>query len=286
MEYEKRSLLKETVRRLKKNKVATFSLLYILLFIVTSAIIPLFYTLDEVNSIGTEFFLPPFKSFSHILGTDYLGRDILIRLLYGARISLVIAITSTVISIIVGSTIGAVAGYIGGRFETVVMRLLDILYSIPSILLALAIMTLLGANFLTLILAFTLWNIPGYARVMRGSVLEVQNYEYIEAIRVSGGSHFRIIFAHVVPNCFAPIIVRSTLNIGSAIISIATLSFLGIGVGSDVPEWGKMLSEANKYVNTHQYLTVVPGFAIVSVVLALNFFGDGLRDALDPKLRS
>ncbi len=286
MQYEKRSLYKETLRRLKKNKVAVFSLLYILLFIVTSSIIPYFVTLEEVNKIGTEFFLPPFKDFNHILGTDYFGRDILLRLIFGARVTLVIAIVSTIISIIVGSAIGAVAAYIGGNFEGIVMRTLDILYSIPSILLALAIMSFFGASFVTLIIAFTLWNIPGYARVMRGGVLEVQNFEYIEAIKVSGGSHFRILFGHIVPNCIAPIIVRSTLNIGGAIISIATLSYLGIGIDSDIPEWGKMLSEANKYVNTYQYLTIVPGFAIVSIVLALNFFGDGLRDALDPKLRS
>ncbi len=286
MEYEKRSLYKETLRRLKKNKVAIFSLVYILIIILASIIIPAFISLEEVNAIGTQFFLPPFKDMNHILGTDYLGRDILIRLLFGARISLVIAIVSTIISIIIGCSIGAISAYVGGTFEAVVMRLLDILYSIPSILLALAIMTLLGANFVTMILSFTLWNIPGYARVMRGGVLEVQGFEYIEAIKVSGGSHFRILFGHIIPNCIAPIIVRSSLNIGSAIIGIATLSYLGIGVGSDVPEWGKMLSEASKYVNTYQYLTIVPGFAIVSVVLALNFFGDGLRDALDPKLRS
>ncbi len=286
MEYEKRSLYSETFRRLKKNKLAVISMFYIFIIILASIVVPFFVTLEEVNRIGSNLFVPPFQDMTHILGTDYLGRDLLIRLIYGARISLIIAIVSTLISILIGCSIGAVSAYVGGIFESVVMRLLDILYSIPSILLALAIMTLLGANFVTMILAFTLWNIPGYARVMRGGVLEVKGYEYIEAIRVSGGSHFRTLFGHIIPNCIAPIIVRSTLNIGGSIIGIATLSFLGIGVGSNIPEWGKMLSEANKYVNTYQYLTIVPGLAIVSVVLAFNFFGDGLRDALDPKLRS
>ncbi len=287
IEFKRRSLLKETIRRLAKNKMAMFSMFYIVIIILASALIPFFVSLDEVNQVGRfQQFLPPGISFVNPLGTDDLGRDILIRLIYGARISLIIAMVSAAISITIGVTIGAIAAYIGGRFENFVMRSMDVLYSIPSILLAIAIMTALGTSYVTMIIAFTLWSIPVYARIMRGAVLEVKGFEYIEAVKACGASHSRILFGHIFPNCMAPIIVRATLSIGGSIIGIATLSYLGVGLGPEIPEWGKMLSEAQAHINLRPYLSIIPGLAIVSVVLAFNFFGDGLRDALDPKLRS
>lgn len=283
--YKKRSELGEIWRRLRKNKAAVLGL--VLLFIIfMSALFA-----DVLYDYETEVVLPNYSStliapcLEHPLGTDELGRDVLARIVHGSRLSLEIALLSTAISLSVGGIIGAYAGYIGGRFDSVMMRIMDIFLAIPNMLLALAIVAALGPNLMNLIIAIAISDIPRFARILRSTVLSIKDNDFVEAARAAGAKRSTIVFREVIPNCLAPLIVQASIVMAAAIILAAGLSFIGLGVQPPAPEWGAMLSSGRAYIWDYQYLVLFPGLAIVITVLAFNLLGDGLRDALDPRLK-
>lgn len=218
-------------------------------------------------------------------GTDNFGRDILTRIIYGARISLRIGFLGTIFGAVIGSLIGIAAGYYGGAVDTVLMRLLDIQLAFPGLLLAIVIITVLGVGEINLIIAIGVFSIPTFARVVRGSLLSLREQDFILAARSVGSPDLRLMFVHLLPNALAPILVLSTIRLGTAILTAASLGFLGLGVRPPAPEWGTMLSEGRNYMQLAPHIAIFPGLAILVTVLALNLFGDGLRDALDPKTK-
>ena len=220
---------------------------------------------------------------THLLGTDHFGRDVFTRLIYGARISLRIGFLSVGIGMLFGCSLGVIAGYYGGKLDSVIMRLMDVMLSLPSFLLALAIIAALGTNIWNLMIALGIAFIPLFARLIRSSVLGVIEQEYIESARALGSSDLRIIFLHIIPNSINPVIVQATLYMASSIIAAAGLSFLGLGVQPPTPEWGRMIAQARQFIRINHYPVTFSGLSIVLTVLSLNMVGDGLRDALDPK---
>ena len=224
-------------------------------------------------------------SLKHWMGTDQYGRDIFFRLLYGSRFSLSVGFVAVVVALFVGVPLGAVAGYFGGATEDIIMRMTDIFAAVPNILMGIVLVSALGPNTINLMLAVGITSVPQFVRVTRASVLTVRNQEYVEAARAVGISEAKIIFTHILPNCLSPIIVQTTLRIASAIIAASSLSFLGLGVPVPAPEWGAMLSDGRGFIRGYAYMTFFPGLAIMITVLAFNMVGDGLRDALDPKLK-
>ncbi len=220
----------------------------------------------------------------HLMGTDGNIRDEFSRMLYGARLSLMIGITTVSFAIFIGTVLGALAGYFGGWIDNVIMRLMDVLLAFPSLLLAIAIVTVLGPGLINALLAIGIVSIPAYARVVRGSVLSVREMDYVSAARALGGNTYDILFRRILPNALTPLIVQGTLGIASAILDAAALSFLGLGAQPPTPEWGSMLGAERNQVFTAPHLVFYPGLAIMLTVLAFNLLGDGLRDALDPRL--
>jgi len=220
----------------------------------------------------------------HIAGIDGNVRDQFSRLLYGARLSLMVGFSTVTFAIFIGTVLGAIAGYVGGWWDNIIMRFMDVLLAFPSLLLAIAIVTVLGPGLINALLAIGIVSIPAYARVMRASVLTVREMEYISATRALGGSHFEILFKRILPNALTPLIVQGTLGIATAILDAAALSFLGLGAQPPTPEWGSMLGAERNQVFTAPHLVFYPGFMIMLTVLAFNLIGDGLRDALDPRL--
>lgn len=283
--YARQSQANAVWRRLRQNKGAMIGLgvIAVLALMAIFADLLMDYNTDVVGiDISKKLLLP---SVQHLFGTDDLGRDILCRLMYGARYSLSVGFAAVLIGLIIGTFFGAIAGYYVGRAEDIIMRLNDILSSVPSILMGIVIVSALGASTLNLMLAIGVTSIPQFVRITRASVLTVSSQEYVESCRAVGLSQARIIAFHVIPNCLSPIIVQTTLRIASAIIAASSLSFLGLGVPAPAPEWGAMLSIGRQYVRTYPHLTLFPGLAIMITVLAFNMLGDGLRDSLDPKLR-
>ena len=283
--YKKRSSLGMIWHQLKKNKGAIIGLILISLVIILALCAPLIYDYkqDIVKNHVRERMLYP--SSEHPFGTDDLGRDILARVIWGARYSLAVGVVAVMFALVVGVTLGAIAGYVGGVFEDIVMRICDIFSSIPSVLLAIAVVSAMGKSTLNLMIAVGLASSAPFTRVARAAVLVVRDEEYVEAAKAIGMRDWQIILEHILPNCVSQIIVQATLRVGSAIISAAQLSFLGLGVPSPAPEWGAMLSSGRQFIRDYSYMTLFPGLAIMLCVLSLNLLGDGLRDALDPKLK-
>ena len=280
---KKRGALAEVLFRLKKSPLALFGLAVILLLIFVAIFADYLapYPYQKQN-LRLQFQTP---SAQHWLGTDEFGRDILSRLIYGARISLQVGMIAVGIALVVGGMLGAIAGYYGRWIDNAIMRVMDVLLSIPQTLLAIAIAAALGPGLFNLMIAVGISAVPNYARIVRSSVLSIREMEYIEAARAVGSSDLRIILKHIIPNSMAPIIVQSTLGVASAILNAAGLSFIGLGIQPPYPEWGAMLSGGRQYIRDYAHLTLYPGLAIMITILALNFLGDGLRDALDPKLK-
>lgn len=224
-------------------------------------------------------------SMEHWFGTDSFGRDIFNRIVYGARYSLFIGFSSTIISLTIGSILGCIAGYFGGKIDNIIMRITDVFIAIPSTLMAIAVVSALEPNFANLIIAIALGDIPGYARIIRSSVLSIKDNEFVEASVAVGGSSAHIMAQHIFPNTLAALIVQATLGVGYVIIAASGLSYLGLGVMPPAPEWGAMLSEAQAQIRYYPHQMIFPGLAIVITVLALNLLGDALRDAIDPTLK-
>ena len=272
-----------TWRRLKKIKLATLGLIVILIMIFLAIIAPeiMPYKIDALD-LKNKLQGP---SSTHWLGTDELGRDILSRLLYGSRFSLEIGIIGVLVSAGGGIVIGAIAGYFGGTTDNIVMRIMDVLQAMPGIVLAIAISATLGPGLVNCIIALSISAIPNYARMTRASILNVRKMEYLEAAASINCSNLRIIVKHVLPNALSPLIVQSTMGIAGTIMNAAMLSFIGLGVQPPTPEWGAMLSAGRGYLRDYPHLCLFPGITIMITVLSLNMLGDGLRDALDPKLK-
>jgi peptide/nickel transport system permease protein len=225
-------------------------------------------------------------SSQHLFGTDSLGRDMLSRVIYGARISLMIGIISVTISLVPGTILGLISGYFGKRIDSIIMRCMDMLLAFPAILLAIFITAILEPSLTNTMIAVGIVYIPHYARIVRSSVLSLKGMLFVQAVSHLGGSHVRILFKHILPNCLPPIIVYATLGMGTAVLQAAALGFLGLGAQPPSPEWGAMLSEGRQYIQLAPHVAAFPGAAILVLVLGFNLFGDGLRDVLDPSLRS
>lgn len=273
----------EVLVRLSKSPLAMFGLAIICVLIFCAVFAEVISPYSPIKQDLMHMFETP--SSSHWLGTDEFGRDILSRLIYGARVSLQVGFIAVGIALIVGGFLGAVSGYYSGWLDNIIMRIMDVLLSIPQTLLAIAIVAALGPSLMNLMIAVGISAVPTYARIVRGSVLSIRNMEFIEAARSAGSSDLRIILKHIIPNSMAPIIVQSTLGVASAILNAAGLSFIGLGIQPPNPEWGAMLSGGRQYIRDFPHMTLYPGLAIMLTILALNFLGDGLRDALDPKLK-
>lgn len=270
-------------KRLKKSKTSMFGLLIVIILLFTAVFAPLMAPHDPI--VGQLALRHNEPSMEYIMGTDSQGRDVFSRILYGARISVEIGIISVGIALILGTAMGVVSGYYGGKVDTIVMRFVDIMLAFPTILLALAIVTILGPSLTNAMIAVGIVNIPRFARIVRSSVLSVKENEYIEAAISIGCTDFEIITRHILPNCLAPILVQSTLTIGTAILEAAGLSFLGLGAQPPISEWGSMLADARGYMRQAPWSVMYPGVAIMITVLGFNLLGDGLRDALDPRLK-
>ncbi len=278
-----RGPLAEVLFRLSKSPLTMFGLAIILLLVFCAIFAEVISPYNPTAQDLAHMFETP--SSAHWLGTDEFGRDILSRLIYGARVSLQVGFVAVGIALVLGGFLGAVSGYYGGRLDNAIMRVMDVLLSIPQTLLAIAIVAALGPSLMNLMIAVGISAVPTYARIVRGSVLSIRNMEFIEAARAVGSPDLRIILKHIIPNSMAPIIVQSTLGVASAILNAAGLSFIGLGIQPPNPEWGAMLSGGRQYIRDFPHMTLYPGLAIMFTILALNFLGDGLRDALDPKLK-
>lgn len=282
---KKRSQLLEIWQRLRRNKMAMLGLAVIIGLVLCAVFADVLFDYDTIvikQNIGERLQGP---SSAHWFGTDEFGRDILARLVHGSRVSLVVGIVSVSIALLIGGTLGAIAGFYGGKIDMVIMRVMDVFLAVPSILLSMTIVAALGTNLFYVMLAIGISSVPNYARIVRAAVMGVKDQEFVEASRAMGASNATIIFKEVIPNCLAPIIVQVTLSVAGAILSTASLSFIGLGVQPPSPEWGAMLSSGRQYMRDALHLTLFPGLAIIITILALNLLGDGLRDALDPRLK-
>ena len=281
---EKDGLKEKLLRMCRQNKLAAFSALVILLIILAAVLAPVLAPYGEAEQDLLNRLAPP--SAAHWLGTDELGRDVFSRILYGSRMSLVIGILPTIISMVVGILLGLVAGYFRGAADYVIMRVADVMLSFPSLLLAMVVMYTLGSSSVSILVALSMVNWASVARVVRSHTLSLKEAEYVEAARSIGVNDWVIMFRHILPNCIPSLIVLFTLNVPSAILSESSLSFLGIGVQPPDASWGLMVNQSKQFLFTHPWLSLAPSLAIMLVVLAFNFLGDGLRDVLDPYMKN
>ena len=284
-DFRQRSMFAETWKRLKKNRGAMIGLvIVIILFLLAIFAGVIFdYDTDVIGQNYNELLQEP--SWKHPFGTDEMGRDLLARIIYGSRASLFISFAAVCLAAVVGCFFGAISGYFGGRIDSVIMRITDMFLAIPETLFAITLVAALGTGTFTLIIALAISNIPIFCRLLRSSVMTQRGSEHIEAARAIGAKTSTIIWDHILPNCIAPVLVQFTLSIAVTILTISGLSFLGLGVSPPKPEWGALLSSSRSYMREHTYLTIFPGLAIMATILSLNLLGDGLRDALDPRLR-
>jgi len=281
---KKQSQFSIVMHRLKKNKMAMLGLILITLLTLACVFAPFVAPYGYEQQDWFNIFAPPSKE--HIFGTDNLGRDIFSRLLYGGRESLKIGIVSVAIASTLGIIFGSIAGYYGGRVDNLMMRVLDVIQAVPALLLSIAVATSLGPGINNAMLAIGLTTIPPYARLTRASFMSVRGMEYVEAATAINATDFRIIIKHILPNAIAPLIVQITMSVGSSILAAASLSFMGLGAQPPLPEWGAMLAAGRGYMRDYPHLCIIPGLVIMVAVLSLNMLGDGLRDALDPRLKN
>ncbi|MEE0800173.1 MAG: ABC transporter permease [Gemmiger sp.] len=281
---EQDGLREQLLRMCRQNKLAAFSAVLILVILLLAIFAPLVAPYGEAEQDLLQRLQPP--SLAHWFGTDELGRDVLSRILYGSRLSLTIGILPTIISLAVGIVFGLLAGYFGGWLDYLIMRLADVMLSIPSLLLAMVVMYTLGQSTLNLFIALSLTSWASIARVVRSQTLSLKESEYVEAARSIGVSRWKIMVRHILPNCIPSLIVLFTLNVPSAILSESSLSFLGIGAQPPAASWGLMVNQSKQFLFTQPWLSLAPCLAIMVVVLAFNFLGDGLRDVLDPYMKN
>jgi peptide/nickel transport system permease protein len=271
------------VRQFRRSRSAVFGLVVVLAFVLMAALAPWIAPHDPV-ALGLGQQLKP-PSLEYPLGTDELGRDLLTRLLWGARYTLLITIGAVALALIIGTASGIYSGFVGGWSDTVIMRVMDILLAMPGFLLAIAIIAALGVGIVNVVIAVGVHSIPVFARIVRGATLSVREQEYVQAARALGSPNGRIMVQHILPNVTPPLLVQTTLQLATAILTASGLSFLGLGPQPPTPEWGAMLSTGRTYITSNPQLATIPGLAILLVALAFNLLGDGLRDALDPRLR-
>ncbi len=281
LQHSEQDSWKVIARRILRNRSFMIGGSVVLVFLLLTAFPFLFTSYDPIGKDLPQRLLPP--SFSHWFGTDDLGRDVFARVVYGARISLMVGLLSVGIAMAIGSFIGVTAGYFGGKLGEFLMRGVDILLAFPSILLAILIVAILGPGLINAMIAIGIVNVPIYARLLRSTTLQLRNQEFIEAAHSMGASDWYIILRHILPNCLSPLIVQVTLGIGAAILETAGLSFLGLGAQPPIPEWGTMLAQSKDFIRTAPWTLTFPGMAITAVVVAFNLMGDGLRDMIDPR---
>ena len=284
-QYKKKSRLQEIWTRFLRNKLAVVGLVIFVFIVLVAIFAPLIagYDTEAIRiNVPNRLHSP---SAAHIFGTDELGRDIMARIVHGARISLVVGCAAISFALFVGGALGAIAGYLGGKIDDVIMRCMDVFLCLPDVLLALAIVAAFGTNLVNLTIAIGLAFTPKFSRLVRSAVMTVRGIEYVEAARAIGATNTHIITHHVLINCFGPIMVQVTLYVANAILTISALSFIGLGIQAPIPEWGNMLASGRVYMRDYAYIVIAPGMAIFMTILSLNLLGDGLRDALDPRLK-
>ena len=270
-------------RRLRRNKLAMFFMVILILLVLMAVLAgPIFGDAYKKLDPAHAFALP---SWEHPFGTDNMGRDMLARIAYGARKSLLISLMAVIIATAVGTVLGTTAGFFGGLYENIVMRIMDIFMAIPGFLMAMTVATALGSGPVNTAIAIACGSIPAFARLTRASVLSVKDQQYVEAANAIGTNNFMIIFKHILPNIFGTLLVDCTMRIGGAINAIAGLSFVGLGVKPPDPEWGSLLTSGVDYIRQYPHLAIFPGLFIILAIFSFNLFGDGLRDAMDPRLK-
>lgn len=277
--------LQEFWKYFSSNKGAVVGLVYICIIIFIAVFADLIAPYSPIEQFRDALLQPPSWTSGYLLGTDAVGRDILSRLMHGARLSLFVGMLVVTLSLGVGILLGLIAGYYRGRVETIIMRLVDIMLAMPSLLLAIAIVAIMGPSIVNASISIAVVSIPHYVRLTRASTMTEMSKDYVIASRIAGAGPIRIMFNAVLPNCLAPLIVQATLGFSNAILDMAALGFLGLGAQAPTPEWGTMLADARQYVQSAWWVVTFPGVTILLTVLAFNLMGDGLRDALDPKLK-
>ncbi len=271
-------------KRLIRNKSSMISCIFLVVLLVVSIFAPLILdeglvTAQDVNALSQA------PSLQHLFGTDIYGRDIFIRIIFGARLSLAIGIISVIVGTTLGGVLGATAAFFGGKIDNIIMRILDMFQAIPETLLSMCIVAVLGASVPTLIVAMIVATVPGRARLVRSTVLGVSGHEYIEAAKIAGMSNFKIVLTQMIPNAIGPVIVVATQGVASIMLTASGLSYLGVGIQPPAPEWGALIAAARDYLRIYPYMCVIPGIVISLTALAFNLLGDGLRDAVDPRLK-
>jgi len=283
--YRKRSQFAGICKRFAKNKMAMVGLVIFVFLILMVLTCDLFfdYQADAIAQDISQRLQGP--SAAHLFGTDQYGRDVLARIVYGARISLVASLCIITVATVLGALFGSIAAYYGGWIDNIIMRIMDVFYALPFNLMAICIVASIGGGIVNLGIACVVGVVPGFTRIFRSAILPIRDQEYVEAARACGTGTGRILMKHIIPNAMGPIIVQATLNLAITILAIAGLSYIGLGIESPTPEWGAMLSEGREFMRNYPYLVIFPGLAILISALSLNLMGDGLRDALDPKLK-